>query len=215
MSSPSQQRDAVVTISAPYGAGGSVVGPRLAERLGVPFVDRAIPAAVSRRLDMPLQEALAHDQLTHRMLSRWMSYLVPAAQVWAGATMGVPTPAEEQSFLEATEAALREYAARGGVILGRAGAIVLRDARGALHVRLDGPDARRVRQAMKLEGVDQETAQREMRASDVARHAYVQNWYRVDPRDPRHYHLVIDSTSITLDGCVELIVQALGMRADG
>ena len=33
----------VVTISAAYGAGGSEIGPLVAEELGVPFVDRAIP----------------------------------------------------------------------------------------------------------------------------------------------------------------------------
>ena len=31
----------LVTVSASYGAGGSVVAPALAERLGVPFVQRA------------------------------------------------------------------------------------------------------------------------------------------------------------------------------
>ncbi len=33
----------VVALSAAYGAGGSQIGPALADRLGVPFVDRAIP----------------------------------------------------------------------------------------------------------------------------------------------------------------------------
>jgi shikimate kinase len=37
----------VVTLSAGYGAGGSVIGPAVAERLGVPFLDRALPAGVA------------------------------------------------------------------------------------------------------------------------------------------------------------------------
>ena len=43
------QRRPVVTIAALYGAGGSVVGPRVAERLGVPLLDREIPEDVARR----------------------------------------------------------------------------------------------------------------------------------------------------------------------
>ena len=39
----------VVTISATYGAGGSEIGPAVAAMLGLPFVDRAIPAGVARR----------------------------------------------------------------------------------------------------------------------------------------------------------------------
>ena len=37
----------VVTISATYGAGGSIVAPRLAERLGMKFFDRLIHNADS------------------------------------------------------------------------------------------------------------------------------------------------------------------------
>ena len=40
----------LVTLSATYGAGGSEVGPELAKRLGVPFVDRLIPSEVAARL---------------------------------------------------------------------------------------------------------------------------------------------------------------------
>ena len=48
----------VVTISATYGAAGSVVGPAVAERLGVPFLDRAIPTAVANDLGISLEEAM-------------------------------------------------------------------------------------------------------------------------------------------------------------
>ena len=40
----------LVTISASYGAGGSRIGPALAQRLGVEFLDRAIPTRVADRL---------------------------------------------------------------------------------------------------------------------------------------------------------------------
>ncbi len=36
----SRRRAPVVALVALYGAGGSVVGPRMAERLGVEFLDR-------------------------------------------------------------------------------------------------------------------------------------------------------------------------------
>ena len=44
---------ALVTISAAYGAGGSLVGPRVAERLGVRFLDRASPVSVADHLEVP------------------------------------------------------------------------------------------------------------------------------------------------------------------
>jgi cytidylate kinase len=94
------------------------------------------------------------------------------------------------------------------VILGRAGAIVLRDVPAALHVRLTGPEERRIAQGMALEGVDRETAERHVEETDRARAAYVRHFYRCDARDAALYHLVIDSTAIPLDACADLVVEA-------
>ena len=52
----------LVALSGAYGAGGSRIGRMLADRLGVPFLDRAIPAAVAEELAVPLDDAQAHDE---------------------------------------------------------------------------------------------------------------------------------------------------------
>ena len=63
-------------------------------------------------------------------------------------------------------------------------------------------------QAMRVEGIDEDEARRRQRDSDRARIDYVKHFYRADPRDPRHYDLVIDSTALPLETCVELILTA-------
>jgi hypothetical protein len=203
----------VVTLSASYGAGGSEVGPRLAERLGVPFLDRVIPTAVAERLAVPLADALAHDDAVRSVLERLLMRFAPAAQTFSGATPPADL-VDERSYLRCTEEIIRERAAGGGVILGRAAAVVLADEPAALHVRLDGRVERRLAQAMRLEGIDREAAERHMRDTDRAREAYVQQFYGVDARDASLYHLVIDSTTFALDACVELVAQAAAARAD-
>jgi cytidylate kinase len=201
----------LVTLSAAYGAGGSRVGPALAERLGVAFVDRAIPTAVAERLAIPLDEALAHDQSMGSVLERLLVTLAPAGQAYGAVPVDVLA---ERDYRRATEEVLLEHAAGGrAVLLGRAAAIVLRDDPRALHVRLHGPRERRLAQAMEVEGVDRETAERHLEETDRAREAYVRHFYRCDPNDAGLYHLVIDSTTIPLDSCVELI--ALAARARG
>jgi hypothetical protein len=45
----------------------------------------------------------------------------------------------DEAFRLATEQVLREHARMGGVILGRAGAVVLRDLAGALHASAHRP----------------------------------------------------------------------------
>jgi hypothetical protein len=194
----------LITISASYGAGGSEIGPQLAGRLGVPFLDRNIPVVVAERLAVPLAEALARDQSVRSVLDRLL-----AGFAGAGVGYGIPAvvPAvAEKSYVQATEEVIHEYAADGAaVILGRAGSVVLRGDPRALHVRLDGPTERRLAQAMRIEDLDRETAERRMRETDRARDAYVRQFYNTDVHDSHLYQVMIDSTAIAFDACVELI----------
>jgi cytidylate kinase len=204
----------LVTLSAPYGAGGSQIGPEVAERLDVPFVDRAIPTAVAERLAVPLRDAVDRDEAVGSWLTRALLSFGQVGPVLAGATPVPGSVLTEDTFREATEQVLRQYAVSGAVILGRAGAIVLRDQRDALHVRLTGPREGRIAQGMLLEGVDRETAERHVEETDRAREAYVRHFYRCDARDAALYHLVIDSTAIPLDACADLIVEAAQARSE-
>lgn len=196
----------VITISASYGSGGSRVGPAVAERIGGHFVDRAIPAEVAARLEVPLAEAHAHDD---RASSGLMGLL---ARVPNLSGVVLPEP-ENPLFQRETERLIREAAGHGNVVvLGRAGALVLADHPGALHVRLHGPERARLRQAIAIEGIDAEEAARRMRDVDRAREGYVRHFYGADSRSCEHYHLVLDSTAIDLDACAELIVAAAAAR---
>jgi cytidylate kinase len=202
----------LITLSAPYGAGGSYVGPELARRCGVPFVDRAIPTKVAEQLAVPLQEALARDEAVGIPMTRMTVWLGHVGQA-IGSPVALTTEAEEGAYRTATEDAIRELAGgAGAVILGRAAAVVLREDPRALHVRLDGPVDARLRQGMDVEGVDRATAERHITETDRAREAYVQHFYRVDPRDAALYHLVLDSTAIPLPACVDIIVAAARAR---
>ena len=198
----------LVTVSASYGAGGSEVAPALAQRLGVPFVDRAIPTEVAARLAVPLAEALSREHTASRVLDRLLGSLAPLAETYGG--WGTTTgPTRDRSFREAAEEIVRERAAGGRVvILGHAGAVVLRDDPRALHVRLDGPREGRLSQAMRIQDIDRPTAERRMAEIDRARHAFVRRLHGADARDPALYHLLIDSTAIDLGVCVEIIALA-------
>jgi cytidylate kinase len=196
----------LITISASYGAGGSWIGPQVAERLGYRFLDRAIPVEVAERLGVSQEHAEAHDESAASRFTQLLARLPN--------TSGVVLPeATNESFCRETETLLNEVADVGNaVVLGRAAALVLRDRPHALHVRLDGPEEARLAQGMRVEGVDEDEARRRLRDSDRARTAYVKHFYNADPRDPRHYHLMLDSTALPLEACVELIVRAAQAR---
>ena len=172
----------VVTLSAAYGAGGSRLGPKLADRLGVPFLDRAIPTAVADRLAVPLDEALARDQAIDGLLERMLVRLAPSGQVFGGAL--APEVLDDRPYLAATEAIIRERAADGAVILGRAGAGPARAPDGAARPpRWPARAADRAGHAHP--GLEPAEAEQLLKKTDRAREAYVHQYYGVDPTDAR------------------------------
>jgi cytidylate kinase len=202
----------VVTIAALYGAGGSVVGPRVAERLGVPFLDRAIPETVAREAGLSEQGVEHVDEQPRGTTTRVMDTLGRVAT--AGGSEG------SVDRLDLQDARLRSYiedfladaAASGGVALGRGGMVVLREVEWALHVYLGGPVEARIEQAMRIDEIERDRAALELRTEDRARVEYVQRAYGVDGLDPALYHLTLDATALDLDVCVELIVTASHAR---
>ena len=76
---------------------------------------------------------------------------------------------------------------------------MLRDRSDALHVRLDRLADRRLAAAVRAQAGPRTRCVREMEAADRSREAYVRHFYRCDPAEARHYHLVIDSTLLPLD----------------
>jgi Cytidylate kinase-like family len=102
----------LVALSASYGAGGSVVGPALAERLGVPFVDRAIPLAVADRLQVAYDDAAAHDEQVN---TGWLERLLSG---FVGGDTGVPAPLPADTFSsEDFRSATEEVLPRAAVCL--------------------------------------------------------------------------------------------------
>jgi hypothetical protein len=199
----------VVTLAALYGAAGSVIGPRVAERLGVPLLDRQIPNFVSERTGLSPEAVSSVDQEPRSGFDRLVSSLGRASTMSGG--IGGST-----EHLDLQERKLRghieEFLARsivsGGVAIGRGGMVVLRSVPWALHVHLGGPRNARVEQRMAIEGIDRETAEERQKVEDETRMSYVRRVYGVDGADPSLYHLMLDSTALSVDACVEIIVAA-------
>jgi cytidylate kinase len=202
-----------VTISAGYGAGGSIIAPEVARQLGVPLLDRAISSHVAAQLQVSVQEAEG-AMIRRPLVDRFFSVLSPLAGGVLGAgTDGtphdvVPPPNEAAFFREQAEAIMREALASGAVILGRAGGAAFSKEQGVLRVRLFGSTQARIEQAARIENVDLLTARQRQPQVDRARAQYVRRLYCVSIDDPELYQLQIDSTAVPLSACADLIAAA-------
>jgi cytidylate kinase len=201
----------LITISASYGAGGSVVAPALAERLGLPFLQRVTTSAGHPAEPGPCDEQLTAEEVKATPVHRLLAAFTQAMPT--GPTQSPPSTHHQDRHLRAhgEDGIHRLLLVGGGVILGRAAAVVLGKDLG-FHVRLDGPPALRIAQGAVVEGISEEQARTRLSAADRARTAYVRRLYRRDPADASLYHLVIDSTAIPLDSVIELILAAVRAR---
>jgi hypothetical protein len=199
----------VVALSAAYGARGGLVGPALAERLGVPFVDRILALRVAGALDVSVDEAISQweEPPERSFLERILSSFLG---IDTGAPVGPPPEiVSPDDFRRAAEKAVLEQAETGeGVILGRGAVAALRGHSGVLRVRLSGPADARLAHAMEASGLDEEAATAAMRRIDRYHADYVKEFYDVDIDDPALYHVALDATALDTDVCVALIETA-------
>jgi len=208
MAQASVSLDKVVTVSARYGAAGSVIAPQLAERLGLRFFDRLIQGAGAANVESIVERLTAEEE------QQAPPGPIVAGLARVGAALGLPTPTHDdvdktRELRRRVEASVVRVATTGGgVILGRAAAVVLADHPMSFNVRLVGPPDRCLAQGMSIEGVPEAVAREHQQSADRAWARSVTRLFDRDPADPRLYHLMVDSTVIPIDRCVELIASA-------
>jgi cytidylate kinase len=206
----------LVTVSATYGTGGSVLAPRLAEALSLPFVDRLITADMSQDVARRersgraerSQEGLCEGEQETTPAGRFLSYFARAASV--GVVMTPDAVLDDDDTLrQRTEDGVRDLAAGApGVLLGRAGAVLLGSRPRAYHVRLDGPVERRIAWAASHENLGVEAARARQNETDRARTLFVKRLFRADPADARLYHVVLDPTVLGIDAALQVLTAA-------
>jgi cytidylate kinase len=199
-----------ITISAGYGAGGSIIAPAVARKLGLSYLDRAISSRVADQLDVSVADA-EEGVISRSLVDRVLAALAPLSD---GAFVPVKRDQlpdgrrEADQFRVQSETIMREALQGGAVILGRAGSAAFRHLPDVLRVRLFGPVEARAAQAAHIETVDLATARVRLPEVDRARAHYVRRLYGVDIDDPEVFHLQLDSTSIPFDTCIDIIASA-------
>ncbi|WP_446664446.1 cytidylate kinase-like family protein [Flexivirga sp. B27] len=199
-----------ITISSAYGAGGGIVAPRVAERLGFAMLDRAISARVAHELDVSVEEA-AEGERKLSFADRFFRNLAPLADtISGGSAIAAADGAAAEEFRTEADKIMREALTDGAVILGRGGAAALHDRTDVLRIRLYGTAEERIKAAEKFGegGVTPEQAEANLEKVDAARAKYVQHLYCRDIDDPALYHLQLNTPLLELDQCVAMIIDA-------
>ena len=192
----------VITLWETYGAGMREIGARVAERLGVPLHDPA---------SGPPEEEHAHEGLLTRLLGSYQRYSDVTAD--PAQTLATFQASDHERSIETT-ALVKEFAVGGGVILGLDAAVILAGRPNTLTVKLDGPVFERIRYAALREGVEESLAARHQSLEDAVRPQLSRTFHNYDPLDNDAFDLVLNTSLLSEEACVRIILDALRAKSD-
>ena len=209
----------LITISREFGAGGSDLARALGEKLQWPVLDRELVRAVAKRLRLDPRHVEPVDERT----SNWLARLVASALLMSPPEQHVDvdsnTVVHPDAVAEAARAAILAAAQTPPLIVVGHGAQCLFQHRpSTLHVRLVSSMDQRVDRICRRETCDRVAAAQVARRMDEVRRAYVRRHYHTDIRDPLLYDLHLNTSTIPIDVCVDVIAGVVvreGVRASG
>jgi cytidylate kinase len=199
----------VVTISREYGAGGLHVGRRVAERLGLDFLDSVLIEETARRLRIPEDAVRRWDERREGLVLRVLRAMRTAhpeyasGEAWSEVEEATADP---ERIGRATRAIIEELGRAGNaVIVGRGAAFILPAGPGVHHFRIVAPRQFRIRWLIQ-QGISGEEMEREIDRIDRERLAFVRHRFGADAREAGHYCLVINTGCLPPDAAADLIV---------
>ncbi len=177
---------AIITISRQIGSLGDEIARDIADELGYERIDKAQIGAVLAEHGFSQAEVDKYDEKNPSLLQH--------------------LSIRKKIFDHLIRAAVYEFATRENVlIVGRGAQVILKDIPGTLHVRVIAPYPTRVKRLMEQKDNDEKIAQGDIRKSDRNSSGYIHAYFNADWADSELYDLVLNTRTLTLNNCVEMI----------
>jgi cytidylate kinase len=186
----------ILTVSHEIGAGGPEIGQKVADQLGLHYVDQELISDAALRYGVLEEKLSSLDESKPSLFERF--------------------DAETRRYITVLQTAVFEFAEQDRVVLmGRAGQWLLRGLPHVLRLRVMAPFDRRVKRlAKKLSGqmgeqTNPRTVQDMARRDDQEKLGRMRYLYEVDLRDPSLYDLVVNTDKLSIDAAVEMVAATL------
>lgn len=207
-----QDEKYVITINRELGSGGRTIGRKLAERLEVPFFDKALIQSLEQKYHLSREEIERLKGQKHnwwadfkRSLKMMPSYVAP--QYVSGNSAMPDFLITDDIFLAETEI-LKGIAADGScVIAGRSGFYIFRDHPNHLSILIQASMEHRIDRLVNKRDISREEAIKIIDEVDKGRENYVKKYTGSSRYDTRNYDLVINADNHSEDEIVNIILQ--------
>lgn len=200
---------AVITISRELGSEGDRIANLVCERLGYLRVDKHVLLGIAAEAGVDV-EAVREFEESFTKRARLVSGEMTALYRKQQSAFERSTTVDGQTYAEVLRRTVEDFARQGNVVLvGRGGQMLLRNWPNALHVRIFAPLEVRAQRVAEREGRPLAAARRAVQQSDEQKRQYIRAMHNnADWRNPKYYHLMIDTSRINPEAAAEIIALA-------
>ena len=207
----------VITINRELGSGGRTVGRKLAEKLNVPFYDKALINELKKKFNLNTEQI---EKLKSGKSDWWREFINSALylgqgmnELWYYQRMtgkeGFLVTSSDM-FNQDKEILTRVAEEESCVIAGRSGFSVFANHPNHLSILIQAPLEHRIQRIMTKQELSRDEAEKVIKKVDEMRENYVKKYSGTSRYDTRNYDLVINMEGKTEDEAVDLILQYIG-----
>ena len=204
----------VITINRELGSGGRTVGRILAEKLGVPYYDKALTKPLEEKFDMSIDQI---EELKGTNRSWWES-IKRVLILGEDAANSSEYYDEEKKKLVTSEAVLKAEKEilqsianeESCVIAGRSAFFVTNGLQNRLNILIQASMEHRLARVMAKRGISEKEAKKIIKEVDETREEYLKNNAHTSRYDTRNYDLVIKMDGKTEEDAVNVILAFIG-----
>ena len=204
----------VITINRELGSGGRTVGRILAEKLGVPYYDKALTKPLEEKFNLT---NIQIEELKGRSRS-WWEDIKRVLVLGEGAANSSEYYDEEKNRYVTSEAVLKAEkeilqniaSEESCVIAGRSAFFVMDGFQNRLNVLIQASMEHRLNRVMAKRGLSEKEAKKIIKHVDETREKYMMNNAHTSRYDTRNYDLVIKMDGKTEEEAANVILAFIG-----
>lgn len=196
-----------ITIEREYASGGTEIGEKLAKALGIPCYGREILEEVARENGTTPEQIQDLEESANGSL---LYSIAMATKMMTGESSGI---SQENALYIAEAKTIYRLSQQGrGVFVGRCAGWVMKERSDVLNVFIHAEPEFRKRRAVETYGMQSARIENVLKKFDKRR----SNFYNANTGkkwdDKSGYHLILDSSRLGIDQCVEILRAAVSEK---
>ncbi len=204
----------VITLSREIGSGGRTIGKKLAEKLGVPFCDKAVIRGLVDHFDLSAYNIEKIKGEKKNWLSDFIQKIAPVPQAEnfldedSRYVMDYHETISTKDIFKVESQIIKDLADEGScVIAGRSGFFILEGYPNKVDIFITSSREKRIERIMRKQELPREQAEEVLDSVDQMRENYIKRFTTKSRYDVRNYDLAINVDSLTEDAAVDCILQ--------